>query len=63
MVKHESIKSLSGVPVLFIPGNGGSRRQIRSIASTSARAHNMSESNWGRIMAQEVRGRVKRGNK
>ncbi|CAM6094752.1 unnamed protein product [Calypogeia fissa] len=31
---------LSGVPVLFIPGNGGSYKQVRSIAAESDRAYN-----------------------
>ncbi|CAK9226433.1 unnamed protein product [Sphagnum troendelagicum] len=31
---------LSGVPVLFIPGNGGSYKQMRSIAAESDRAYN-----------------------
>lgn len=30
---------LSGVPVLFIPGNGGSYKQVRSIAAESDRAY------------------------
>ncbi|KAH7282837.1 hypothetical protein KP509_35G049700 [Ceratopteris richardii] len=31
---------LSGVPVLFIPGNGGSYKQVRSLAAESDRAFN-----------------------
>ncbi|KAK4782552.1 hypothetical protein SAY86_016654 [Trapa natans] len=33
------IKKLSGVPVLFIPGNGGSYKQVRSLAAESDRAY------------------------
>ncbi|XP_057865422.1 uncharacterized protein LOC131073079 isoform X3 [Cryptomeria japonica] len=32
------LKQLSGVPVLFIPGNGGSYKQVRSLAAESDRA-------------------------
>lgn len=35
----EHVKKLSGVPVLFIPGNGGSYKQVRSLAAESARAY------------------------
>ncbi|XP_066397199.1 uncharacterized protein [Miscanthus floridulus] len=35
--KH--IRGLRGVPVLFIPGNGGSYKQVRSLAAESFRAH------------------------
>lgn len=35
----EHIKKLSGVPVLFIPGNGGSYKQVRSLAAESDRAY------------------------
>lgn len=31
----EHLKQLSGVPVLFIPGNGGSYKQVRSLAKES----------------------------
>ncbi|XP_062151546.1 GPI inositol-deacylase isoform X6 [Alnus glutinosa] len=34
----EHLKKLSGVPVLFIPGNGGSYKQVRSVAAESDRA-------------------------
>ncbi|KAJ4815701.1 GPI inositol-deacylase [Rhynchospora pubera] len=33
------LKKLSGVPVLFIPGNGGSYKQVRSLAAESVRAY------------------------
>jgi glycosylphosphatidylinositol deacylase len=33
-------KNVSGVPVLFIPGNAGSYKQVRSIASESHRLFN-----------------------
>lgn len=36
---NDHLKRLSGVPVLFIPGNGGSYKQVRSIASESDRAY------------------------
>ncbi|KAL8227164.1 hypothetical protein R6Q57_016996 [Mikania cordata] len=36
---NEHIKQLSGVPVLFIPGNGGSYKQVRSLAAESDRAY------------------------
>ncbi|KAK1315686.1 hypothetical protein QJS10_CPA05g02004 [Acorus calamus] len=36
---NEHLKKLSGVPVLFIPGNGGSYKQVRSLAAESARAY------------------------
>ncbi|KAK4267678.1 hypothetical protein QN277_024428 [Acacia crassicarpa] len=35
----EHLKKLSGVPVLFIPGNGGSYKQVRSLAGESDRAY------------------------
>ncbi|KAG0461618.1 hypothetical protein HPP92_021915 [Vanilla planifolia] len=35
----EHIKKLEGVPVLFIPGNGGSYKQVRSLAAESTRAY------------------------
>ncbi|RZC51018.1 hypothetical protein C5167_019441 [Papaver somniferum] len=35
----EHIKKLSGVPVLFIPGNGGSYKQVRSVGAESDRAY------------------------
>ncbi|TVU11055.1 hypothetical protein EJB05_44617 [Eragrostis curvula] len=35
--KH--IRGLNGVPVLFIPGNGGSYKQVRSLAAESFRAY------------------------
>uniref|UniRef100_A0A5B6ZH08 Putative GPI inositol-deacylase-like n=1 Tax=Davidia involucrata TaxID=16924 RepID=A0A5B6ZH08_DAVIN len=36
---NEHLKKLSGVPVLFIPGNGGSYEQVRSLAAESDRAY------------------------
>lgn len=36
---NEHLKALSGVPVLFIPGNGGSYKQVRSVAAESDRAY------------------------
>ncbi|CAL1358278.1 unnamed protein product [Linum trigynum] len=35
----EHLKQLSGIPVLFIPGNGGSFKQVRSVAAESDRAY------------------------
>uniref|UniRef100_A0A1D1YR07 GPI inositol-deacylase n=1 Tax=Anthurium amnicola TaxID=1678845 RepID=A0A1D1YR07_9ARAE len=35
---NEHLKNLDGVPVLFIPGNGGSYKQVRSLAAESSRA-------------------------
>ena len=35
---EEHLRSLDGVPVLFIPGNGGSYKQVRSLAAESSRA-------------------------
>lgn len=35
----EHLKQLCGVPVLFIPGNGGSFKQVRSLAAESDRAY------------------------
>ncbi|QHN87289.1 hypothetical protein HN51_041524 [Arachis hypogaea] len=35
----DHLKKLSGVPVLFIPGNGGSYKQVRSVAAESDRAY------------------------
>lgn len=37
----EHIQKLSGIPVLFIPGNGGSYKQVRSLAAESDRAYQM----------------------
>ncbi|KAL6977138.1 hypothetical protein U1Q18_025933 [Sarracenia purpurea var. burkii] len=36
---NEHLKKLSGVPILFIPGNGGSYKQVRSLAAESDRAY------------------------
>ncbi|WJX75839.1 hypothetical protein P8452_59329 [Trifolium repens] len=36
---RDHLKKLSGVPVLFIPGNGGSYKQVRSLAAESDRAY------------------------
>ncbi|KAI3716595.1 hypothetical protein L1987_67578 [Smallanthus sonchifolius] len=36
---NEHLKQLIGVPVLFIPGNGGSYKQVRSLAAESDRAY------------------------
>ncbi|KAK2985383.1 hypothetical protein RJ640_029340 [Escallonia rubra] len=36
---NEHLKKLSGVPVLFVPGNGGSYKQVRSLAAESDRAY------------------------
>eukprot|EP00257_Ricinus_communis_P020318 XP_015579523.1 uncharacterized protein LOC8270501 isoform X1 [Ricinus communis] len=36
---NEHLKQLNGVPVLFIPGNGGSYKQVRSLAAESDRAY------------------------
>ncbi|KAM7267450.1 hypothetical protein ACFE04_009616 [Oxalis oulophora] len=35
----EHLKQLSGIPVLFIPGNGGSYKQVRSLAAECERAY------------------------
>ncbi|XP_022750511.1 uncharacterized protein LOC111299544 isoform X2 [Durio zibethinus] len=35
----EHLKKLNGIPVLFIPGNGGSYKQVRSLAGESDRAY------------------------
>ncbi|KAL5797115.1 hypothetical protein ACOSQ2_001935 [Xanthoceras sorbifolium] len=35
----DHLKQLNGVPVLFIPGNGGSYKQVRSLAAESDRAY------------------------
>ncbi|BBH00492.1 hydrolase, partial [Prunus dulcis] len=35
----EHLKKLSGIPILFIPGNGGSYKQVRSLAAESDRAY------------------------
>ncbi|KAM5581857.1 hypothetical protein ABKV19_010881 [Rosa sericea] len=35
----EHVQKLSGIPVLFIPGNGGSYKQVRSLAAESDRAY------------------------
>lgn len=36
---NEHLKKLNGVPILFIPGNGGSYKQVRSLAAESERAY------------------------
>ncbi|KAL4589214.1 hypothetical protein LXL04_002119 [Taraxacum kok-saghyz] len=36
---NEHLKQLNGVPILFIPGNGGSYKQVRSMAAESDRAY------------------------
>ncbi|KZV17310.1 hypothetical protein F511_18251 [Dorcoceras hygrometricum] len=35
----EHLKNLNGIPVLFIPGNGGSYKQVRSLGAESDRAY------------------------
>ncbi|KAF5734228.1 GPI inositol-deacylase-like isoform X4 [Tripterygium wilfordii] len=35
----DHLKKLAGVPILFIPGNGGSYKQVRSLAAESDRAY------------------------
>uniref|UniRef100_A0A0D9XBS7 GPI inositol-deacylase n=1 Tax=Leersia perrieri TaxID=77586 RepID=A0A0D9XBS7_9ORYZ len=35
----EHVRNLNGVPVLFVPGNGGSYKQVRSLAAESFRAY------------------------
>ncbi|XP_042497704.1 uncharacterized protein LOC122076467 isoform X1 [Macadamia integrifolia] len=35
----EHLQKLNGIPVLFIPGNGGSYKQVRSLAAESDRAY------------------------
>ncbi|TYJ15335.1 hypothetical protein E1A91_A10G177300v1 [Gossypium mustelinum] len=35
----EHLKKLNGIPVLFIPGNGGSYKQVRSLAAECDRAY------------------------
>ena len=39
LTAERALTELSGTPALFIPGNGGSFRQVRSLASESARYH------------------------
>lgn len=34
---HAKVSAAAGVPVLFVPGNAGSYRQVRSVASEAAR--------------------------
>jgi len=34
-----NLEQLQGLPVLFIPGNAGSSRQVRSIASSASRQY------------------------
>ncbi|XP_075515196.1 uncharacterized protein LOC142549872 isoform X4 [Primulina tabacum] len=36
---YEHLKNLNGIPVLFIPGNGGSYKQVRSLGAESDRAY------------------------
>ncbi|KAK4795000.1 hypothetical protein SAY86_012994 [Trapa natans] len=36
---HEYLMKLNGVPVLFIPGNAGSYKQVRSLAAESHRVY------------------------
>ncbi|KAL8475315.1 hypothetical protein ACS0TY_028116 [Phlomoides rotata] len=36
---NDHLKNLNGVPVLFIPGNGGSYKQVRSVGAESDRAY------------------------
>ncbi|GAA6012060.1 hypothetical protein JCM10207_005114 [Rhodosporidiobolus poonsookiae] len=37
--RHDGRLSLTGTPVLFVPGNAGSFRQVRSLAAAAARTH------------------------
>ncbi|CAI9111514.1 OLC1v1011757C1 [Oldenlandia corymbosa var. corymbosa] len=36
---NDHLKNLNGIPLLFIPGNGGSYKQVRSLAAESDRAY------------------------
>ncbi|KAK9126756.1 hypothetical protein Scep_015602 [Stephania cephalantha] len=36
---NDHVKKINGVPVLFVPGNGGSYKQVRSLAAESDRAY------------------------
>ncbi|XP_061336621.1 GPI inositol-deacylase isoform X1 [Gastrolobium bilobum] len=56
----EHLKKLSGVPVLFIPGNGGSFKQVRSLAAESDRAYQNGP--LERTFYQEASVRPEEGN-
>ncbi|XP_057772880.1 uncharacterized protein LOC130992319 isoform X3 [Salvia miltiorrhiza] len=42
----DHLKKINGVPVLFIPGNGGSYKQVRSIGAESDRAYQGGPLEW-----------------
>ncbi|PIN00040.1 Negative regulator of COPII vesicle formation [Handroanthus impetiginosus] len=43
---NDHLKKLNGVPVLFIPGNGGSYKQVRSLGAESDRAYQGGPLEW-----------------
>lgn len=42
----DHLKKINGVPVLFIPGNGGSYKQVRSLGAESDRAYQSGPLEW-----------------
>jgi hypothetical protein len=48
-------QSFTGIPILFIPGNAGSFRQVRSIGTTLSRAIDSKKIEAERIMTLKVR--------
>ncbi|KAG8384921.1 hypothetical protein BUALT_Bualt04G0168400 [Buddleja alternifolia] len=48
---NDHLKKLNGVPVLFIPGNGGSYKQVRSLGAESDRAYQGGPLEWNSYQA------------
>ncbi|KAL9157438.1 hypothetical protein ABFS82_08G005700 [Erythranthe guttata] len=55
----DHLKKLNGIPVLFIPGNGGSYKQVRSLGAESDRAYQGGPLDWNFYQASpNLGGRV-----
>ncbi|KAL6518762.1 hypothetical protein OROHE_017515 [Orobanche hederae] len=53
---NNHLRQLSGVPVLFIPGNGGSYKQVRSLGAESDRAYQGGPLEWDSYQASPILG-------
>ncbi|KAL3624307.1 hypothetical protein CASFOL_033123 [Castilleja foliolosa] len=53
---NDHLKHLNGVPVLFIPGNGGSYKQVRSLGAESDRAYQGGPIEWDSNQASSISG-------
>ncbi|XP_042061957.1 uncharacterized protein LOC121805967 isoform X1 [Salvia splendens] len=53
---NDHLKNINGVPVLFIPGNGGSYKQVRSLGAESDRAYRGGPLEWDSNHAYPIFG-------